>query len=102
MGDSARIAVVRATTSRRTSPFQGTVGEGPEIGALQPVADDAAYGRRCPIPDLSPARRVPWRGVADLPRSGMPVFQKGSLPDQATTPDSASISALPLAGRRAK
>jgi hypothetical protein len=37
-----------ATTPRRTSPFQGTVGEGPEIGALQPVADDAAYGRRCP------------------------------------------------------
>src|ERR1700720_4706083 len=35
-----------ATTPRRTSPFQGTVGEGPEIGALQPVADDAAYGRR--------------------------------------------------------
>ena len=35
-----------ATTPRRTSPSQGTVGQGPEIGALQPVADDAAYGRR--------------------------------------------------------
>jgi hypothetical protein len=42
--------------------FQGTVGEGPEIGALQPVADDTAYGRRCPLRDLGGGirNRLSW------------------------------------------
>ena len=33
-----------------------------EIGALQPVADEAMYGRRCPTPDLGATRRVSRRG----------------------------------------
>jgi len=37
------------TLGGRSSPLRGEVGRS-RIGALLPVADDAAYGRRCPAP----------------------------------------------------
>src|SRR5262245_30224296 len=53
-----------------------------------------------PIPDLSPARRVTRRGLANFATICGVRFSKAVIADEATTSDGPSISALPLAGRR--
>jgi len=37
------------------------------FGALQPVADDAAYGRRCPFPAVRYATRIPAQKIESAP-----------------------------------
>jgi hypothetical protein len=43
---SLRLGTTAMVEARRSGVRHGRPG----IGALQPVADDAAYGRKCPIP----------------------------------------------------
>jgi len=63
-----------ATTPRRTSPFQGTVGEGPEIGALQPVADAkvVSHGRyvTCQMAEVAVPRQTFQEILSLMPGSG--------------------------------
>jgi hypothetical protein len=70
MGVSARNPRLSgATASGRTSPFQGTVGEGPESAPSCPGAPGAAKRRVLPLFG-HPAEHVDWRTSPEAERYG--------------------------------